>query len=211
MGQARIPSGAPRKASQRRTAWRTPPVPTTWVTPTWQPGAQVAWDGRIGLFLREAEDDQVELLIGSRTYRVRRAEVRSVEAARQQRVAVAQQAITERCSELGIPARFAPNVEFSWRGRGENAIKDRRTELRAVAKSRIEAIEKSACTKIEMLCLDAQSQILAHGLTSAAAIAFFDALPKVEVLMPPLEMASVEQMLLARKASSPRYGLSYGG
>jgi hypothetical protein len=62
-----------------------------------------------------------------------------------------------------------------------------------------------------MLCLDAQSQILAHGLTSAAAIAFFDALPKVEVLMPPLEMASVEQMLLARKASSPRYGLSYGG
>ena len=126
-------------------------------------------------------------------------------------VAIAQQTITERCSELGIPARFAPNVEFSWRGRGENALKERRAELRAVAKSRIDAIEKSACTKIEMLCLDAQSQILAHGLTSAAAIAFFDALPKVEVLMPPLEMASVEQMLLARKASSPRYGLSYGG
>ena len=32
---------------------------------------------RVGMFLREAEDDQVELLIGSRTYRVRRAEVRS--------------------------------------------------------------------------------------------------------------------------------------
>ena len=29
-------------------------------------------------------------------------------------VAIAQQTITERCSELGIPARFAPNVEFSW-------------------------------------------------------------------------------------------------
>jgi hypothetical protein len=28
-------------------------------------------------FLREADDDQVELLIGDRTYRVRRAEVRS--------------------------------------------------------------------------------------------------------------------------------------
>ena len=40
-------------------------------------GARVAWNGRIGMFLREAEDDQVELLIGSRTYRVRRAEVRS--------------------------------------------------------------------------------------------------------------------------------------
>ena len=47
------------------------------ITPTWQPGAKVAWQGRIGLFLREADDDQVEVLIGSRTYRVRRAEVRS--------------------------------------------------------------------------------------------------------------------------------------
>ena len=42
-----------------------------------QPGARVAWNGRIGMFLREADDDQVEVLIGSRTYRVRRAEVRS--------------------------------------------------------------------------------------------------------------------------------------
>ena len=75
MGQARLPGGAQRKASQRR-VWHAP-TPTIWVTPTWQPGAQVAWQGRIGLFLREAEDDQVELLIGSRTYRVRRAEVRS--------------------------------------------------------------------------------------------------------------------------------------
>ena len=43
----------------------------------WEPGAKVAWNGRLGLFLREAEDDQVEVLIGGRTYRVRRAEVRS--------------------------------------------------------------------------------------------------------------------------------------
>ena len=77
MGQARIPSGALRKASRRR-SWDTPPAPTVWVTPDWPPGARVAWNGRIGMFLREAEDDQVELLIGSRTYRVRRAEVRSV-------------------------------------------------------------------------------------------------------------------------------------
>jgi hypothetical protein len=123
-------------------------------------------------------------------------------------VQVAQVAIAERCKELGIPARFAPSVSFSWHGRGENAIASRRTELRNVAKTRIAAIEKAACTKIEMLCLDAQSQILAHGLTSAAAIEFFDALPKVEVLMPPLEMASIEQMLQARSAGD-RYRLRY--
>jgi len=76
MGQARLPGGARRKASQRR-VWHAPPPPAAWVTPTWPPGAKVAWQGRIGLFLREAEDDQVEVLIGSRTYRVRRAEVRS--------------------------------------------------------------------------------------------------------------------------------------
>ena len=50
----------------------------TWVTPVWPPGARVAWNGRIGLFLRDGDDaGLVELLIGSRTYRVRRAEVRS--------------------------------------------------------------------------------------------------------------------------------------
>ena len=77
-GRARLPSGARRKASQRR-VWHAPPAPTTWVTPAWPPGARVAWNGRIGLFLRDGDDaGLVELLIGSRTYRVRRAEVRSV-------------------------------------------------------------------------------------------------------------------------------------
>jgi len=53
-----------------------------------------------------------------------------------------------------------------------------------------------------MLCLDAQTQILAHRLTSAAAVEFFDALPKVEVLMPVLEMGSIEQMLEAQNRLS---------
>ena len=76
MAQARLPGGARRKASQRRT-WHAPP-PTAWATPAWEPGARVAWNGRIGLFLRDGDDaGLVEVLIGSRTYRVRRAEVRS--------------------------------------------------------------------------------------------------------------------------------------
>jgi len=74
-GRTRLSSGARRKASQRR-VWHAP-APTAWVTQTWPPGARVAWNGRVGMFVREAEDDQVEVLIGSRTYRVRRAEVRS--------------------------------------------------------------------------------------------------------------------------------------
>ena len=97
----------------------------------------------------------------------------------------------------------------SWRGRGENAIAERRAELRAVAKSRIAAIEKAAITRIERGCLDAQAQVLAHGLTTASAIAFFDALPQVEVLMPSLEIASIEEMLAARKGDDRGRRLGY--
>jgi len=59
------------------------------------------------------------------------------------------QAIAERCEELGIPARFAPTISCSWSGRGENAIAQRRGELRSVARSRVDAIEKSALTQGE--------------------------------------------------------------
>ena len=75
MAHARLPGGARRKASQRR-SWRTPP-PTAWVTPDWPPGARSRGLGASVCSCAKADDDQVEVLIGSRTYRVRRAEVRS--------------------------------------------------------------------------------------------------------------------------------------
>jgi hypothetical protein len=51
-------------------------------------------------------------------------------------VSKAKKQIAARCEELGIPARFAPTVEYLWSGRGENAVAERRRELRAVAKMR---------------------------------------------------------------------------
>jgi len=41
--------------------------------------------------------------------------------------------IAARCAELGIPKDFAPSLDFHWYGRGENASKVRRQELRKVA------------------------------------------------------------------------------
>ena len=41
-----------------------------------------------------------------------------------------------------------------------------------------------------MSCHDVQAQVIAHGLSSEAAILFFDALPAIDVLMPPLAMTA---------------------
>jgi hypothetical protein len=38
------------------------------------------------------------------------------------------------------------------------------------------------------------AQVIAHGLSSEAAIVFFDALLTIDVLMPPLAMPAIEEM-----------------
>ena len=48
-------------------------------------------------------------------------------------VADSQEKIDKRCKQLGIPARFAPALTLEWSGRGENALRSRRVELKAVA------------------------------------------------------------------------------
>ena len=44
--------------------------------PAWRPGDKVRWHGYSGTFLRETVDDQVEVLIGTRTHRLPKAELR---------------------------------------------------------------------------------------------------------------------------------------
>lgn len=41
-------------------------------------GDKVLWNGYTGTFLRETTDDHAEVLIGTRTYRLRKAELRAV-------------------------------------------------------------------------------------------------------------------------------------
>ena len=52
------------------------PTPTT-IEPSWRPGDKVYWRGYIGAFLRDVDDAQAEVLIGTRTYRVHRGELQS--------------------------------------------------------------------------------------------------------------------------------------
>lgn len=69
-GRNRLPSGEPRKASQKRSRRAAPP--TTQARMTWVAGASVRWQGRDGVFHRDVGDEEhAEIVIGGRTYRVR--------------------------------------------------------------------------------------------------------------------------------------------
>ena len=73
-GRARLPSGAPLKASQRG-RWRAAPSKVN-VTRVWRPGEKVRWRDRIGDFRRETGDgEHAEIVIAGRTYRVRLEEL----------------------------------------------------------------------------------------------------------------------------------------
>jgi hypothetical protein len=106
-------------------------------------------------------------------------------------VAKAQEQIRARCRQIGIPDRFAPKINVHWYSRGENAVKERRDELRKMAVTAIEAQEQKAKTQIELSCLEAQTNLAGSGLASEAARGFIEALPSISDLMPRLSFAEV--------------------
>ena len=74
-GRTRLPGGAPRKASQKRTR-RANPI-TTRITPQWRLGDRVSWGGRVGSFMRDLNDGiHAEIRIEQRAYRVRIGDLR---------------------------------------------------------------------------------------------------------------------------------------
>jgi hypothetical protein len=105
-------------------------------------------------------------------------------AAAEAEVQRAQARIANRCREMGIPKAFAPSISVHWFGRGENAVKDRRAELRRVAVTQIAALERSAVSKIEAMALEAQTEIIKRGIETQAAQTFLDAMQPLEALMP---------------------------
>jgi hypothetical protein len=128
-------------------------------------------------------------------------------------IEMAQVQITARCKELGIPAEFAPGLSMYWHGRGQNAVRDRRVELRRAAKSRIEAIEKDANATIERLSLEAQTSILSNGLESDAAKSFLSALPPIEKLMPMIEHREIKELVDGKRRNrglAPPFGYGDG-
>lgn len=108
------------------------------------------------------------------------------------------------CRKRGIPAEFAPYMNLSWHGRGQNGVASRRAELRQAAKSRIAALDREALAKIEAMGLEAQTAVVRDGLESNTAKAFLDGFGTLDALMPPVKVTEVEQLLEAKKAHRGR-------
>lgn len=134
---------------------------------------------------------------------------RDVTAKAKQVVAEADAEIAKRCRELGIPEDLRPSLSLGWSGRGQNANRERRGELRRVAQSRIAAMEKQARSQIERSSVEIQTQLLAGGLETDAARAFLESMPTVDALMPALNPIDVQKALPWRSAREyERMGLS---
>jgi hypothetical protein len=113
--------------------------------------------------------------------------------------------IAERADALGIPSEFQPSLSFQWLRRGETEYQTRREELRRVAKAEIGALEKVAFVQIERESVRAQTEVIANGLNSVAAIEFLNSLPSIESMMPALDVADIQAKLAERARKGGRY------
>ncbi len=119
---------------------------------------------------------------------------KAAHASAEQAVEEAKAVIARQCRKLGIPPEFAPDIHMAWYGRGENAASERRTELRRVAKTKIDALEARAKTEIERVSVEQQTALISDGLTSVAAQAFLEQMPTAENLMPALDMEQIKAL-----------------
>lgn len=107
-------------------------------------------------------------------------------------VKAADRELAERCKKLGIPADFRPRLDLSWWGRGENAFKERRAELRKVAVTKLDAEAKRAKIAIDTSKVEILTSLTASGLRSDDARQFLEAMPTVEALMPAIDVEAIQ-------------------
>lgn len=106
-------------------------------------------------------------------------------------VATADEQVAATCRRVGIPEHLRPHLVINWHGRGENALASRRVELRKLAESRIGAAAESAKVAIEANLLVVETELIRDGLESARAVAYLDAMPTAEQLLPPVDVTAL--------------------
>jgi hypothetical protein len=123
----------------------------------------------------------------------------------------ANEAVVAEATRLGIPPEFHPKIQWHWQSRGENVYRDRRSELRRVATAEIAAMEKTARVQIEARSIEAQTEIIANGLDSEAAIAFLEKLPPIETMMPALDPIMIQRKIAEKARQDGRGPFLVGG
>jgi hypothetical protein len=97
--------------------------------------------------------------------------------------------IRAQCAKIGIPPPGAPQRVTMWLSRGpEYGDPSRRGELRRLAASRLAALTATAKRMIDAQCLETETALVRSGLESADALAFLEAMPTAEQLMPSLSL-----------------------
>lgn len=99
--------------------------------------------------------------------------------------------LARRCQELGVRPEFRPSISMSWYARGANADKERRTELRRVAQSRVAAGIKAAKVAISAAELEASERIIVTSLRGAAQ-EVLESIPTPADLLAPLDLDAIE-------------------
>ena len=117
---------------------------------------------------------------------------KDIAAAAQAAVRQADEKVAKICRESGIPEEFRPELHCSWYGRGENGAKDRRTELRKVGVTEIDARAKQALLAIDKDIQRAVELLSVDALETDAAQAFLAEMPSVETLMPVIEVDALK-------------------
>lgn len=113
-------------------------------------------------------------------------------------VAAADRQIAELCQQMGIPAQFRPGMNVFWHGRGENGLKDRRSELRRIAQTEAAARAAAAKVTIDRQAAGLLEELISAALSSGEAKDFLQRLPSVDSLMPRLEFTALEAIAVKR-------------
>jgi hypothetical protein len=105
------------------------------------------------------------------------------------------QEIAKEFPAKGRPLQFAPSAYVMWMGRGVNACKEYRAELRRAFRIRNEREMVQAKLKIQQASLEIRTKLMADSLESAEAKAFLESMPTPERLMPALTIEDVRRMI----------------
>lgn len=100
--------------------------------------------------------------------------------------------LAELCAAEGLRPEFRPGLSLGWYSRGENADADRRAELRKLGERRIDEAAKRALAEVTAWEASAATDLVARGLTTAAAEEWLAAMPTAEGILPAITVAELE-------------------